>query len=360
MSILYNKRITLVEIRRIKSIVCYNYLMKRYTKIGLLLFAFITMPQQLFAHVRYIASDDDVAKYGGIDFAALLEPLTQPVNIFLIVVTCIIILALYWLLNHNRIFHKWSDHMAKVGESYKVFVPWMARLALGIALLGAGTSNYLISPVLTNGGEMFSFIQILLGFFLMAGILVGPTAVATLLLFIFALTQDSYLLGSFDILALILSILVVDSRLPGVDDIVGIPDFTHIAALRAHLPLILRSGVGIAMAYLAIYEKILNPHLSSFVVEVTNLVNVIPVSSAMWTLSAGIIELAIGLTLIAGFKTRLTSVVAIIVLSMSFFYFGESVISHVTLFGILAIVFVMGPGTWSVDALLRKMHGKKV
>lgn len=40
-----------------------------------------------------------------------------------------------------------------------------------------------------------------------------------------------------------------------------------------------------------------------------------------------------GLLLVLGIKTRLTAVIAFIVLSLSFFYFQESVYSHVTLFG---------------------------
>ena len=188
----------------------------------------------------------------------------------------------------------------------------------------------------------------------MAGFLVGPSAVAIIFLFFYALAQDMYMIGAFDMLALVFSLFILDSRRPGIDDILGIPDYTHIKPLKPYLATILRCGVGIAMAYLALYEKILNPNLSVYVVEVTNLTEVIPVSAYMWTFAAGVIELAIGVALIIGLKTRLTSVVALLVLSMSFFYFEESVTSHVTLFGILAIVFILGPGKRSVDEWLHK------
>jgi len=188
-----------------------------------------------------------------------------------------------------------------------------------------------------------------IGFFLMAGFMTGFSAIVALVLFIFALTKDPYLIGSFDILGLILSLFALDSRRPGVDDIIGIPDFLHIKKLREYLPTILRMGIGIGMAYLAIVEKILTPQLAALVAENTGLVDVIPVSAMMWAFSAGVIELVVGLMLVVGFKTRLAAVAALFILSMSFFYFGEDVTSHVTLFGTLSVVFILGVGKLGFD-----------
>jgi O-antigen/teichoic acid export membrane protein len=85
---------------------------------------------------------------------------------------------------------------------------------------------------IATDSEQEAFSQTDFGFFLMAGFMTGFSAVIALLLFIFALTQDPYLIGSFDILALILSLFALDSRRPGVDDIIGIPDYLHIKKIR--------------------------------------------------------------------------------------------------------------------------------
>jgi uncharacterized membrane protein YphA (DoxX/SURF4 family) len=53
--------------------------------------------------------------------------------------------------------------------------------------------------------------------------------------------------------------------------------------------------------------------------------------------------------LFLGFKTRLISVIAFVVLSLSFFYFGEEVYSHVTLFSVLSVLFVTGGGKLIID-----------
>ena len=122
------------------------------------------------------------------------------------------------------------------------------------------------------------------------------------------------------------------------------------------MPLILRFGVGFAMIFLAVYEKILNPHLSELVVTNFGLMNVVPVSPEMWVLSTGLIEFAVGLALILGLFTRISAGIAFIVLSLSFFYFGEDVASHITLFGTLSVLFITQGGAWSLDKLLYRTN----
>jgi len=85
-----------------------------------------------------------------------------------------------------------------------------------------------------------------------------------------------------------------------------------------------------------------------------DLTSIIPVSAPMWVLSAGLIELAIGLFLLIGFHTRLLAVITFLVLSLSFFYFREEVYSHITLFTVLYILFITGGGRISVDDFFKK------
>ena len=306
------------------------------------------LPKNAFAHVRYIATESEQAFYGHTDYAAFFSPLQETQYIIMIIATIVGVVFLYWFLTRNKIFHNWAEHMAQVGESYRPFIPWITRLSLGIIFIGAGTGGFFISPVLATPVAWLSVLQLVLGFFLMAGFLVEFSAVIAFMMFLYALAQDPYLIGSFDILALIISLFILDSRRPGVDDIVGIPDILHIKKWRKYLPTVLRMGIGIGMAYLAIVEKIMTPHLAALVAENTELVNLIPVSAMMWTFSAGIIELVVGIMLILGWHTRLAAVAAIVILSMSFFYFGEDVTSHVTLFGTLSAVFILGVGQWGV------------
>jgi uncharacterized membrane protein YphA (DoxX/SURF4 family) len=114
--------------------------------------------------------------------------------------------------------------------------------------------------------------------------------------------------------------------------------------LSRYAPLVARVGLGFSMAYLAVLEKVLNPHWSEAVVQRYHLQSAVPVSAELWVLGAGLIELAVGLAILLGYRVRLFAAVAFGVLSVSFFFFNESVYSHVTLFATLSIIYILGSG----------------
>lgn len=296
-------------------------------------------PQIAEAHVRYIADDATVENLSGLDFSYLGSALQDSKNLTIIGASVVLVVLLVWLLPKIGFLRKRFSFIEQRAEGYINLIPWMARLSLGIALIGAGTSGYLINPVVET--LMYSQVQIILGFLLLAGFASLFLAPIVIYLFCLAFLKDWYLVGALDVLMLAILLFVYDSRRPGVDDIFGIPDI-QIKALHRFVPKLVRIGTGVGLLFLAVYEKLLNPHLSAFVVEATNLTSVIPVSPSMWVLSAGAIEALLGILLIVGYRTRLVSVVTFIVLAFSFFYFKEDVTSHITLFGVMSILFVLG------------------
>jgi len=323
---------------------------------GLFSLGFLTFPTPILAHVGYVVPKDKIDKYAGPDFPFLYGALTEPINIFLIVGTIAVIAIIYFLLRKSSFFTNSITVVQAKAKSYLELTPWMMRLGLGIALIGAGTMNALISPILSDFPQ-FSFIQILLGFLLLSGFLLAPATLLVIFLFLFAILKNFYLFGNADFLALAIALFIIANPRPGLDDLLELPFFSPLKSLKEWTPLILRIGIGGAMMFLAVYEKFLNPHLSQLVVKNYQLTSIIPVSTEMWVLSAGLIEFTIGLMLLIGFQTRLAAVIAFSVLSLSFFYFHEAVYSHVTLFTILSILFVTGSGRFSIDKLMDKRIG---
>ncbi len=112
--------------------------------------------------------------------------------------------------------------------------------------------------------------------------------------------------------------------------------------------------MGSTLMWLAVTEKAMNPRVCEAVVVDFDLESVIPVSSAMWVFTVGVIEFAVGLVLVAGFFTRTWSIVAFLVLTLSFFYFREEVAGHVTFFGALVVLMITGAGSLSTDSLIAK------
>ena len=317
---------------------------------------FLIFPAQSLAHVGYVVSKDEIGKHAGPDFPFLYNALTEPINIFLILGTIVVIAIIYFLLRKNYFFTKKVAVIQARTKSYFELTPWMMRLGLGIALIGAGTMNALVSPILSDFPQ-FSFIQIFLGFLLLSGFFLAPATLLVIFLFLFAILKNFYLFGNADFLALAIALFITANPKPGLDDLLGLPFFSPLKSFKEWIPLVLRVGIGGAMIFLAVYEKFLNPNLSQLVVENYHLTSIIPVSAGMWVLSAGLIEFAVGLVLLIGFQTRLAAVIAFSVLSLSFFYFHEAVYSHVTLFTILTILFVTGGGKLSLDKFVDKHIG---
>lgn len=304
------------------------------------------------AHVRYLMDEETANHLTGSNFGFLWNAIKEPKNIALMLWTVAVVIVLVIACSRIKILKNKLATISKNADSYLVFTPWMLRLSLGIALIGSGTAFNLISPAL-EGYQAFSTIQILLGFLIMAGFLVIPSTIAAIGVYFYALFQDTYILGNLDFLAVALALLILDNEKPGLDDLLGMPKISPFSNFKKYVPLVLRIGIGGAMIFLALYEKIFNPNLSELIVTAFELQKVIPVSVEMWVLSTGIIEFLIGTLLILGLFTRISSAIAFIVLSLSFFYFGEDVASHITLFGILAVLFVTEGGKFSVDNLIK-------
>lgn len=331
-----------------------------------ILFSLLFLPILSFAHVGYVLDKHELESKKGNDFLFLLIAFTQPINIAIMIVTLVVAALIYFFLKKNKIFIQKIAYINKRTKQYYIFIPWIARLGLGISLIGAGATNVLVSPIIsaaeTSSFQLFSFLQVLIGFFILAGFLTGIAALISIIFYVIAISNNFYILGNLDYLGLALTIIALGDAKPGIDDLFGIPFLLSIKKLgnyvtkysEYYVPLIIRLALGTAMMFLAVYEKILNPHITQLVVEKYNLIAAIPVSPSMWVLSAGIIEFIVAFAIFVGFKTRLFSAIAFIVLTASFFYFNEQVFSHVTLFAALSVLFITDSGKISLDDILTK------
>ncbi len=310
--------------------------------------SFFTQSFRASAHVSYVVEEGTLAQTAGRDWRYFGEIFSDPSNIAIMLVVAAVTVFLIWFLPRIPRFRDFLLHVKMRAESYTDFLPWMARLSIGIALMGAGTVSALFSPAIPAAAPI-PFILILAGFFYLIGFLLIPTTLFLIIFFLIALFDHSTLLGNLDLLALLLAFLALHNERPGVDDIIGLKLLHSFKFHSAFAPLILRLGIGTSMIYLALHEKIFNPHFSAVVVNNYNLTDVVTVSPNMWVFGVGIIELAVGICLVLGYYTRLVSIITFAILSLSFFYFKESVYSHVTLFGLLSMLFVLGGGWLSVD-----------
>lgn len=305
------------------------------------------------AHVSYVIPEEMMTEVSGTDPAMLINPLLSPINLLLIALTIGVFVLCYYVITHWKISAQKIRYFRARTRTYVDLIPWMLRISLGIAFIGAGSTGHLISPAL-QAPSFIATTEILIGFLLLAGALLTPTVIVAFGLTAGATLIHPTLLGNLEIPAALLAFLVLGNGKPGADDLFGISLPQADEKIKSLAPLILRVGIGTAMMYLAVVEKFLNPHASAAVVTIFELQKIVPVSVGMWVVSAGIIEFAVGLCLALGFHTRLTAAIAFAVLTTTFFFFGEDVAAHVTLFGVLSVLIITSGGYGSLDSYLSK------
>ncbi len=313
-----------------------------------------SIPFLASAHVGYVLTEQEFAEHQGSDTNFLISGLMDaPKSAIVAGILTLIIVGIIIFIRTRPIARRFLISVREKLDTYHELLPWMARLSLGIALIGSGTAGAFISPVLGSGGYI-PFAEILLGFMFLLGFLLTPAYIGAIALFFAGLSQDAYLFGNFDMLALIVSAFILSSPRPGLDDILQVRQLRIRETTKELVPLVLRIGLGVSFIFLAVYEKFLNPHGSELVVTTYNLMNAIPVPAPLWVLGAGTVECILGLLLLIGFEVRLVSLISFFVISLSFFYFKEDVYSHVTLFGAISMLIATGAGAYSLDRFFDK------
>lgn len=300
------------------------------------------------AHVSYVLSPEVQVESQGSDMDFLLSPLQEAANIGILAAAVLVIALCY--LAEKRI--GWVTEKIKFfrgrSRTYHEFIPLMLRVGVGLALIGAGSTGHLISPA-ASSSEWVGFVQILTGFLLVSGLLVAPATLCALVLYIAAIVGHPQLLGSLELPAAVLAFVLLGVSKPGFDDLLNIPSLALPEGFKKYVPLILRLGLGGALLAMSFYEKLLNPHLFAEVAE-RHLMQYVPLSASMWTLSVGLTELLVALALLLGLRTRFVSTITLAMLALSFFVFQEDVFAHVTLFATLASLILLGGGAYSIDS----------
>lgn len=316
----------------------------------------IDLPRQLpFGHVSYVVDPDKLTALAGYDWEFLLSPVQDSFYLTLIVVTVLVTVALFVICELAPPLRDGCRRIHNRFLSYESFVPLILRTALGIALIVAGSKQAIYLPNVS--GPEVSTLQVVLGFCLLAGFSIRVCSLGAVAIFFYGLSTSHYLFGTMESVAAGLIVAAYGATPPSTDDLLQFDPLGKLLdplwkAIRASTGTILRLALGTTMIWLAITEKVMNPRVCEAVVVDFELENVIPVSSAMWVFTVGVIEFAVGLVLFLGLFTRTWSIVAFLVLTISFFYFKEEVAGHVTFFGALMVLMIKGGGLWSLDSLV--------
>lgn len=316
------------------------------------------------AHVRYVADEEGET----MSLATFLrEVLEEPLNAGLVLgagliaVGAVIVYLRYWPA-------QWDVIVARETlRQYTDLVPWLLRLSVGLPLIGAGFGAYFFSPAVP---ALFRLFNVTIGFLLLFGLATRVAATIGLLSYFFGLIFELNLLLASEFVGGFLALMVLGSSRPSADQVlqqVAEAERTRYQSVdvvrrfadwfdqrmnpyETFAPTLVRFGLGINFIYLGFYEKIVNAGRALVVVEQYNLTGVVPVDPGMWVLGAGLIEVVLGLALLAGMFTRGVAAIAFVLFTVTLFALPDDpVLAHITLFGMVSMLLITGSGPVAFD-----------
>ncbi|WP_255195564.1 DoxX family protein [Halorarius litoreus] len=319
-------------------------------------------------HVDYV-TDPPTAAAEAVQF--LLATLSEPTNAALFVGGGLVVLlgVVTWL----RVAPTVRDFevLRVTLDGYRELVPWMLRLAVGLPTLGAGFAGYYFSPNVILPGTKPLLVAV--GFLLLVGLATRTVAIAGLVLWVVGLAVDPAMLLALEYPLAFVAIALLGGGTPSADELLArvaetpgtlysrvdpIRGLATVARERIDpyarlVPTVLRVGLGATFVYLGLVEKLLDPARALQVVAKYDLTAVVPVDPGVWVLGAGLVEIGLGLALVAGLFTRASAALAFVVLTTTLFGLPDDpVLAHVSLFGLSSAVFTLGGGPLSLDRWL--------
>lgn len=315
-------------------------------------------------HVAYVTEEEPSPDPLGF----LLDALADPVTLLVLGGGAIVTLALIAAWARLRPLEPARERLVRRAESYRPYVPWMLRLAIGLVVIGAGLGRALFAPNVPLEGWPH-LVLTALGFLLLLGFAVRPAALLALAVYLVALVLDPRLIVIFDVAGGLAAIALVGPGAPSLDDLLRAafprapgrePATGTVSETRYDdvVPLLMRIGLGGAFVASGIADKLLIYERALDAVEKFGLTGVVPVSPELWVVGAAAVETGLGIAILLGVLTRFGAVVGFAVLTLALFALPDDpVVAHVGLFGLASVLVVLGGGRWSVDAILARQVG---
>lgn len=292
--------------------------------------------------------------------------ISEPTEIYLSIFACLVLvttLAAVWLhqtkhVNLRFLKPKQSHAYERAASTF--------TMVIGSFLLIAGTHEYLFSPNLSHTSGIPSYliiIQIVVGIAFLVGVLTRLSACLLILVWLLAVYSAGWLAMLENIWVLSTAAFIM---IMGNDYFSFIPfSFlrNRIKKFKTLALSILRIGTGANLVILGLTEKILAPEYGLYFLSQHhwNFMQAFGFnySNYLFTLSAGSVEILIGLIFILGVVTRLNAIIAIVVFTVPLFILGPiELAGHLPHFAAMFLLLFFGnDGHFS---RVSQRHDKKV
>ena len=327
-------------------------------------------PSLVSAHEVYVLPADVVARAITTPSFSLWDTLRSDMHLFVLwalIATSVVLLVFFVSISRSL-----ERALNPLLEKLPTYAPVVSRITIGLSFIAAAYYGALFGPELplmeTFGAvtPVITGLIAIIGLAITIGIYARVAALIMLVLFgIEIWTHGTYMLTYSNYLGELLLLALLGAHRLAVHhhahDLKRSPRW--FIALKAqlvpHAFLILRVGFGISLLYASLYAKVIHNNLALAVTEAyPNIVTFFGFEPHFLILGAAIIEITLGIFFILGIEIRFTSLFVLFWLSVSLWYFGESVWPHIILIGIPIAFICYGYDKYSLEGYFfkRKHH----
>jgi len=250
-------------------------------------------------YAAYLFSSEERFAATGGDVAHLVVQLFNPSFILTAISIVILVVILAWILPRNQFVISRIRHLRGRARTYTESLPLFIRLSVAFVLIMSSANQMFLTPTVVTT-PWLTVTEGIIGVLLVVGLLSIPAMVFAAIIFIAILISNGALLSH---------LLCLGSTRPGLDDLLKLPEIRDANRYAGLAPLILRLGLGLGLVF-----------------------------------SLGPIELILGVFILFGVHTRLASLFGLLMLTINFLFINETADAHVSLFGALTVLFILGNG----------------
>lgn len=333
--------------------------------------ASLALPSLALAHEVYVLSANQIvvdSTEPSFDMmAVMLENMEQ--FIFWVFIGALCVFLVFGI----SLFRPFEQALEPLLMRLKKYASTVARVTVGLGFIAGGYFQASFGPELplaaSYGGyaHFMSLVLIITGVLMVIGFWARAAAVVALILFAASVyLHGTYMLTYLNYFGEIVVLLLIGSHTASVHSFFRIRERFHssfhtLADKVKHLAFpILRICFGISLIYASGYAKIVHNNLALQVASLPlaghaySLAHYLGFEPHFLVLGAAIVEIVIGLFFVLGIEIRFTSAFLLFWLSLSLWFFGESVWPHIILIGIpLAFIF-HGYDRYSVEGRMFK------
>jgi len=248
------------------------------------------------------------------------------------------------------ITHRLEELFHPFLQRIKPWAPLVARVTLGSCLIFCAYNGALFGPELPLHTlvppQYISIFELALyatGILIFLGFLTRLAAAVVILLFaIGTYSYTLYMLTYANYFGEMLVVLLLGGGKWSLDSLFELNNPLRAKRFEPYAFLALRVLFGISVAFASFFAKFLHSDLALDTISRYHLTNFFHFEPLFIVLGACIIEILMGIFFALGFEVRHTSLFFLFWITLSLFYFGESVWPHLILVGVNLAIFMYG------------------